>query len=118
MLRKLSGVLALTLLASLASAKEHKGTATKLDSEKKTITIKVDDVDQTFAYSDTTEFVRANGKVIDQTALIKLAGRFGGDKAPQVSITTEEKDGKEVMKDGNAVATKVAVGGGKKKKNQ
>jgi hypothetical protein len=113
MLRTLAAVLTFASLVASASAKEYKGIATKLDSEKKTITLKIDDSEKTFSFSDSTEFLRMNGKPIPQQALSKMASRFG-DKGPQVTLATDEKDGKEVTKDGNAVASKVTFAGGKK----
>jgi hypothetical protein len=114
MLRKIGAILTLLALVTCVSAKEYKGVATKIDQEKKTITVKVDDAEKTFVYTDTTDFLRPNGKPLAQSALTKIAASFG-DNGPKVTIATEEKDGKEVLKDGNATATKITVAPVKKK---
>jgi hypothetical protein len=115
MLRKLTAVAALTVLVACVSAKEYKGNVTKIDTEKKTITAKVDDSEKTFSYTDKTEFVRGNGKTLPQTALSKLADKLG-EKGMAATIATDEKDGKEVTdKDGNAVLKTVTLMGKKGK---
>jgi len=115
MLRKLTALLALALVVACVSAKEYKGTVTKIDTDKKTVTVKIDDADKTIAYTDKTEFVRGKGKAIPQENLSKLAEKLG-DKGFAATITTDEKDGKEVVTDGNPVATKISFAGKKQTK--
>jgi hypothetical protein len=110
MLRKFTAVFALALVVACVSAKEYKGTATKLDSDKKTVTIKVDDKETTITFSDKTEFFRGTD-AIPQDFLSKVAKRVNSKGVPNAVIVTDEKDGKEVLKDGNPVATKVTFPG-------
>jgi hypothetical protein len=114
MLRKITAVLALALVVACVSAKEYKGTVTKVDSAKKTLTVKVGDDEKTFVYSDKTEFIGRKGKAVTQEQLPKMAEK-AGDRGMAATIVTEEKDDKEVVKDGNPVASKVTFMGGKKK---
>src|SRR5262249_21362961 len=101
MVRKIIAVAALAVVVACVSAKEYKGTMTKIDEDKKTVTVKVDDKDHVFTYTDKTEFLRGNGKAIPQEFLSKLAEKIG-DKGIPTTVTTDEKDGKEVEKDGHA----------------
>jgi hypothetical protein len=110
MLRKIVALGALAVVVACVSAKEYTGTMTKIDEDKKTVTVKVDDKEHVFSYTDKTEFLRAkNGKAIPQEFLSKLAEKIG-DKGIPATVTTDEKDGKEVVKGGHAVATKFTVG--------
>jgi hypothetical protein len=107
MLRRITALLAVALLVACVSAKEYKGSITKIDTDKKTVTIKVDDKDKTFSYTDKTEFVGGKGP-ISQENFAKFAGKVAGRNA---TIETDEKDGKEVTdKDGNAVLKSMKVG--------
>jgi hypothetical protein len=118
MVRNLAALFALAICVNCVSAKEYKGTATKIDTDKKTVTVKIDDTEKTFSYSDSTEFVRGKNKAVAQSDLSKLSTQISA-KGVAVTITTDEKDGKEVMdKDGNLTLTKVTIGGGKRKQNQ
>ncbi len=111
MFRKVFAALALVLVVACVSAKEYKGTVTKIDTEKKTLTVKVDDAEKTFVYTDSTEFTGGKGgKSIPADGLSKLADRVAS-KARPATVVTEEKDGKEVLKDGNPVASKVQLAG-------
>src|SRR5947209_9590510 len=118
MLRKLTAVLALGFVVACVSAKEYKGTVTKIDTDKHTITAKVDGEDKTFGYTDSTEFMRQGrggkeAKAIPSDKLGIVAERVAEKGAP-ATIVTDEKDGKEVVKGGKPVASKVTIGGGKK----
>jgi hypothetical protein len=115
MLRRVAAVLALVLVVACVSAKEYKGTITKLDIDKKTVTVKVDGEEKTFVYSDKSEFLKGNGKSIPQEALSKLAERIG-DKGIPGTVETDEKDGKEVSdKDGKVVIKSLKLMGKKQK---
>jgi hypothetical protein len=113
MLRKITALLALALIVACVSAKEYTGNITKIDTDKKLVTVKIDDKEKTFAYTDKTEFLKGDGSAIPQEFLSKLGGKLG-DKGRKATVTTDEKDGKEVETDGNAVATKFALFGKKK----
>lgn len=111
----LAAALTLVLGIGTASAKEYKGTLTKIDAGKNTLTVKVGDDEKTFTFADTTEFLTGKkAKAIPKTELSKLADSLG-DKGRPVILVTEEKDDKEVLKGGKPVAAKVTLSGGKKK---
>ena len=112
MLRKITAVFALAFVVAAVSAKEYKGTITKVDPDKKLVTVKIDDKDKTFTYTDKTEFLKGNGTAIPQEFLSKVGDRAAKKGIP-ATITTDEKDGKEVITDGNPVATKFAFAGKK-----
>jgi hypothetical protein len=113
MLKKLTAVVALIVLVACVSAKEYKGNITKINTDKKTVTVKIDDADKTFSYTDKTEFVGRKGNTIPQDNLSKLADKIGERSAP-ATLTTDEKDGKEVTdKDGNAVLKNITLKGKK-----
>jgi hypothetical protein len=107
MVRKLAAVLALVFVVACVSAKEYKGTITKVDTAKKTVTVKVDGDEKTFNYSDKTEFVKSGKggkeKAIASADLKTWASKIGPKGAP-ATITTDEKDGKETV-------SKVTLGG-------
>jgi hypothetical protein len=113
MLRKLTALLALVFVVACVSAKEYKGSITKLDTEKKTMTVKVGDEEKTFAYTDTTEFVAGKKGALDHEKLKGFAEKLS-EKARPATVETTEKDGKEEMKDGHAVVSKVTLTRGKK----
>jgi hypothetical protein len=101
-----AAVFTLTLLA-----KEYKGEVSKIDSTAKTITVKVDGADKVFSFSDDTAFARGK-KALDAAGLAKVAEAVA-KKPAEATIESAEKDGKEVVKDGNAVAAKVTFKGKK-----
>jgi hypothetical protein len=115
MLRKVAAILTLVVVVACVSAKEYKGSITKLDALKKTVTVKVGDDEKTFSYTDSTEFVGNKGKTISQDRLSKIADKLG-DKGMPATIVTEEKDGTEVVKNGNPLASKVTISAVRKTK--
>lgn len=104
MLRKLTAVLALVLAVACVSAKEYMGTITKVDTVKKTMTVKVGDEEKTFSYSDKTVITGRKGNSMTPEQVSKQIEK---GRQPNVTLTTEEQDGKEVIKDGNPFATKI-----------
>ena len=89
-------VLALTL--AVASGDEFKGKVKKLDADKNTITITVDDKDQTFDVSKDTKIVGLYGKKLKKAIQENVPGGLSGVKeGVAVSLTTEKKDGKDVL---------------------
>jgi hypothetical protein len=110
MLRKITAVVALAVVVACVSAKEYKGTITKIDPDKKTVTVKVDDKDKTFAYTDKSDFLKGDGSAIPHDFLSKVSERIEKKGPIPATITTDEKDGKEVEANGNPVATKFAFG--------
>jgi hypothetical protein len=110
MVRKIIAVAALAVVVACVSAKEYVGKMTKIDEDKKTVTVKVDDKDHVFSFSDKTEFIKGkDGSSIPHEFLSKL-GERAAEKGIPTTVTTAEKDGKEVEKDGHAVATKFLLG--------
>jgi hypothetical protein len=110
MFRKLTAVLVLVLAVACVSAKEYMGSITKVDSVKKTMTVKVGDEEKTFAYSDKTEFIGRKGNTQTAEQVSKQVEKAAEkNRSVTVTITTEEADGKEVVKEGNPFATKVSA---------
>jgi hypothetical protein len=109
--------LALVFCVVALNAKEYKNVKVKkIDTDKKTITVTIDDKDQTFTYNDKTTFLRGKEKEIKQEALTKMAERIN-EKGGKASFVTVEKDGKEVKEGGKLLLEKVTFGG-KKGKSQ
>jgi hypothetical protein len=109
MLRRLAAIVALVFLVACVSAKEYKGAVTKIDSDKKTVTVKVGSDEKTFAYSDASEFVGPKG-AIPHDKLGKFAAQLTGAKGGvPATIETQEKDGKEVVANGHPVMSKLTL---------
>jgi hypothetical protein len=107
MVRKLAAVLALAFVVACVSAEEYKGTITKVDMAKKTLTVKVDGDVKTLTYDDKTTFVRSGKDGGEKTvADLKAWAAKLKSKGAAATVWTEKKDGKETV-------TKVTVGGGK-----
>jgi hypothetical protein len=109
MLRKITAVLALALVVACVSAKEYKGTVTKIDVLKKTLIVKVGDDEKTFSYSGKTEFLGRKGQAVNEDRLTQISEKLG--KGVPATVVTEEKDDKEVVKAGNPLASKVTFTG-------
>jgi biopolymer transport protein ExbD len=105
MLRKFVGVLVLLILmAGVIIAEEIKGKVKSVDTDKNTITVTVDDKDQTFMVTDDTKILSAKGTAVKDGLKNEKAFKAGR----QVTITTDKKDGKDVV-------TEIKLAGGKKK---
>jgi hypothetical protein len=116
MLRKLVCAAVVVLLCTFTLlAKEYQGRVTNLDTDKHTLTVKVGDEEKTFVYTDKTTFTGKKGNDIPQEKLAGFAEKVISKKGASATIVTEETDGKEVLKDGKAVVSKVTFKGGKKK---
>ncbi len=104
MVRKLAAVLALVFVVACVSADEYKGTITKVDLAKKTLTVKVDGDVKTLTYDDKTTFVRS-AKDGNEKTVADLKGWAAKlkSKGAAATVWTEKKDGKETV-------TKVTVG--------
>jgi hypothetical protein len=102
--RVLSAALVALFCVGLAFAAEYKGTLTAIDTDAKTIKVKIEDQEKTFKYDDKTEFVQ--GKKTVETD--KLKDLKIGKKGRPVEFTTTGEGDKEV-------ASKVTLKGGKKK---
>jgi hypothetical protein len=107
MLRKvLAGLFCMGLCLSLAIADEFKGKVTKVDTDKKTITVEVDGKDMTFMVKDTTKFLagkKDNPKEL--TEGINAKGLKAG-----VNVVVKTPDGNKTQ------ATEVYIKGKGKKK--
>ena len=111
MIPKVFGSLAvLVACIAIASADDIKGKVKSTDTDKNTITVTVDDKDQTFNVKDAK--IYTTGKKKKNTPAPEIALTLGAVKTDsQVTVTTEKKDGKDVV-------TAVKVEGGKKKKKK
>jgi hypothetical protein len=107
----LTALLALAVYAVSTQAKEYKdATVTSVDAEKNVIVAKIGDKEVTFAFTDKTTFLRNNGQEIARDKLAETTKRIVGDKGRPAVIVTEEKDDKEVTKDGKPVVSKITFG--------
>jgi hypothetical protein len=105
MLRKLvCALFAVAICFSVALADEIKGKVKSVDTDKNTITVTVDDKEQTFTITDDTKIVAGNQNKEVKDRLKSDRFKAGTD----VVITTEKKDGKDVV-------TQIKLAGGKKK---
>ncbi len=109
MLRTFVGALvALVICAGSLLAEEIKGKVAKVDAEKNTLTLTVNGKDQTFPIDKEAKFLTSGKK----KQLQDLPGGLSGVKeGTEVTLTTEKKDGKEVV-------TKVTAAGRNKKKDK
>jgi hypothetical protein len=98
MLRRTLLATALTLLAGPAVLAETYGDKVKaVDADKKTITLPVDGKDRTFVV-DTKVDVQAQVRSGKRLRLTPVKDGLKGVKAgAEVTVTTEKKDGKEVV---------------------
>jgi hypothetical protein len=104
MLRKyVCGVFALVVAVGCLMAAEYKGKVKSVDADKNTITVTVDDKDKEFKVPADAKIVNAKGKDVKNGLKNEKAFKAGA----AVTVTTEKKDGKEVV-------TEIKTGGGKK----
>ena len=105
-------LLALFLAPSLLQAEEIKGKVKSVDTDKSTVTITVDDKDQTLDVPKEAKIIRMVGKNEKKAMPEDLPGGLGGLKAgTAITITTEKKEEKDVI-------TQIKLDGfTKKKKN-
>src|SRR5262245_35402519 len=98
MLRQLSGtLLILTLVLGVALGDDFKGRVKSTDAEKNTITVTVNDKDQTFNLAKDAKFVGLYGKKVNKAKILDIPGGLSGVRAgANVTVTTEKKDDKEV----------------------
>src|SRR5262249_23298777 len=110
MLRKLLGLFAIALLlcVGVVMAEEIKGKITKVDVDKKMLTVNADGKDHDLLVDDNADL--GKGKGGNPRTLEQLAKQVekAGDKGVKATITTEKKKGKDVV-------TKVESGKGKGK---
>jgi hypothetical protein len=107
MLRKLlAGLFCMGLCLSLAFADEFKGKVTKVDPDKKTITVDVDGKDMTFMVKNTTKFL--SGKKDNPKELAE--GINAKNLKAGVNVVVKTPDGNKTQ------ASEVYIKGGKKKK--
>ncbi len=101
-----AALLGLVLMGGSLLADEVKGKVKSVDADKKVITVTVDGKDKEFKLNDNTSVVNSKGKTVKQGLKAK-ALKAGAN----VTLTTEKKDGKEVV-------TEVKLGGGKKNQDK
>src|SRR5262249_21395993 len=90
---------ALVLWAGVGLAEEIKGTVKSVDPEKRTITLTVGDKEKTFTVAKDAEIVNVTkGKKKQPAAKEATPGGLGGIMSlTDVTLTTAQKDGKEVV---------------------
>lgn len=88
----------LTFGISLVQGDEVNGKVKKIDSDKNTITITVDDKDQTFNTTKDTKVVALYGKNLKKAQQQDVPGGLTAVKeGAGVTLTTEKKDDKDVV---------------------
>lgn len=99
MLRMLvPAVLSMVILPTALLAGEIKGKVKSVDADKSTITLTVDDKDQTLDVGKDVKVTRLVGKKEKKAQTEDVAGGLGGLAAgTAVTVTTEKKDDKEVV---------------------
>jgi Cu/Ag efflux protein CusF len=99
MLSRLFGVSCLLVLGiAVAGADEIRGKVKKVDAEKSTITITIDDKDQNFDVPKEARVVGLFGKKAKKAQQLDLPGGLAAIKeGANVTITTEKKDNKDVV---------------------
>jgi hypothetical protein len=100
MLNRLLGAAACLLALGFAvvSADEVKGRVKKVDTDKNTLTITVNDKDQTFTIPKEARIVALFGKKVKKAQLLEMPGGLGAVKENvEVTVTTEKKDDKDVV---------------------
>jgi hypothetical protein len=97
MLRQVSGMLVmLAMVVGVALGDDIKGRVKSTDVEKNTITITVNDKDQTLNVSKDAKFVGLYGKKLNKAQIRDIPGGLSGVRAgANVTVTTEKKDDKE-----------------------
>lgn len=98
-------------LAGFIAAAEIKGKITKVDADNNKITVSVDDKEQEFTITKDTKILSGKGNELKGGLKSKAFGEKALKKGVQATITTEKKDGKDVV-------TEVKLMGGKKGKDQ
>lgn len=96
MLRKLIGLMAVAVMlcASVVMAEEIKGKITKVDVDKKTVTVSVDGKETTYDVADDAKLPGKEGK----NTLKDLQGRVEKAKdGLKATVTTTKKGTKEVV---------------------
>jgi hypothetical protein len=107
MLRKFAcAVLALAIAVGVMVAAEVKGKLKEVTADKLVITVK--DKDETYTINDDTKIVSSKGKAVKDRE--KAVGQLKkmADRGAEVTIQTEEKDGKKIV-------TEIKMPEGKKK---
>jgi hypothetical protein len=107
-------VVALLIVAGGLRAAEIRGKVKTTDTDKGTVTVTVDDKDTTLSVAKDAKITQLVGKKPKKAQAQDVPGGLGGLAAGKdVTLTTEPKDGKDVV-------TQIKVEGltKKKKKNQ
>lgn len=105
--RVLCAVAVLFAVGGFIAAAEIKGKITKVDAENNKITVTVDDKDQEFTLTKDTKIISAKGNELKGGLKSRAFGEKALKKGISATITTEKKDGKDVV-------TEVKLTGGKK----
>ena len=92
MLRKLMGLLAVAMLlcVGVVMAEEVKGKITKVDVDKKTLTVSVDGKEMTYTVADDCKFPGGKDKPGSLKSFAKAVDK-AGDKGVNATIITDDK---------------------------
>ncbi len=98
MLARMLGAMSCLILGiALVEADEFRGTVKKVDADKSTITVTIDDKDQTFDVPKDAKVYtvtkKKKGKAATETTIELSAIKENA----KVTVTTEKKDGKDVV---------------------
>jgi hypothetical protein len=99
MLSRLLGALCVVAITfAVADADDIKGRVKKVDTDKNTLTITVNDKDQTFTIPKEARIVGLFGKKLKKAQLLEIPGGLSAVKENvEVTVTTDKKDNKDVV---------------------
>src|SRR5947209_20453334 len=111
----LSGLCVLVLAAGALRADDVRAKIKSVDADKSTVTVTVDDKDQTFSVAKDAKITHLVGKKPKKATSEDLPGGLSGlSEGNDVTLSTDKKDGKDVV-----TAIKVeGLTAKKKKKNK
>lgn len=94
-MRSLVCALCAFVVCAVAFAKDYDGTITKIDGDK--LTVKVGEKEQTFVVTDATKYEGGAKKDTPASKETLVKGLERAKGMLKAKITTEEKDGKEIV---------------------
>jgi hypothetical protein len=83
------------IFAAALLAEEYKGKVKEVDTEKNTLTVTIEDKDMKFEIPEDAKILNAKGKDIKD----RLKGKQFQKPGTRISVTTEKKVDKEVVKE-------------------
>ncbi len=98
MFRRFAAVLAVAFIGFVGlMAAEYKGKLVKFDTDKSTVTIKTEDGEKVLTYTSDSKFFNGKKEMSEEQKTKMLKAEVKEGKAPELTIITEKKDGKEVV---------------------